>query len=63
MLDSLVGQLKQQQDKEEETESALSPQQMTIISDFWFNAAQDRKVCARLQEEGLPITLYTFMRE
>lgn len=36
---------------------------MTIIANFWFNAAQDRKVCARLQEEGLPITLYTFMRE
>jgi hypothetical protein len=36
---------------------------LTTIATFWFNSASDKKVCARLQEEGLPITLYTFMRE
>jgi hypothetical protein len=59
MLDSLVGQLKQK----EPIPMSLSAEKMTTIASFWFNSASDKKVCARLQEECLPITLYTFMRE
>ena len=36
---------------------------MTTIARFWYNATTDQKVCARLQAEGLPVTLYTFIRE
>lgn len=41
----------------------LSLDRMTIVANFWLNAASDKKVCARLQGEGLPVTLYTFIRE
>ena len=36
---------------------------MAIVANYWLNASSDKKVCARLQEEGLPITLYTYIRE
>lgn len=36
---------------------------MTVIANFWLNASADKKVRVRLQEEGLPFTLYTFIRE
>lgn len=36
---------------------------MTTIARFWYNASTDQKVCSRLQAEGLPVTLYTFIRE
>ena len=33
------------------------------IAQFWLDACQDRKVCARLQAEDLPIALYNLMKE
>ena len=33
------------------------------IAQFWLDAAQDRKVCARLQAEDLPIMLYRLIKE
>ena len=59
-LDSLVDQLKK---VETASTQPLSPERMAIVANFWLDAASDKKVCARLQEEGLPITLYTFIRE
>lgn len=36
---------------------------MATIAKFWLNASTDNKVSAKLQEEGLPFTLYSFIRE
>jgi len=40
----------------------LSNERLMIVSRFWLHAAADKKVCARLQAEGLPVTLYNFMK-
>ena len=41
----------------------LSPARMATVANYWLSASADKKVRARLQEEGLPITLYTYIRE
>ena len=56
-LDAMVDQLKSH------ARQPLSDERMATITSFWLNASSDLKVCARLQEEGLPVTLYTFIRE
>ena len=61
-LDSLVNQLKKEEDRTAGA-AVLSPERMTIVASFWLNASSDKKVCARLQAEGLPYTLYQFIRE
>jgi len=56
-LEGVVDQLKRH------ASQPLSDERMTMIAHFWSNAASDLKVRARLQEEGLPLSIYTFMRE
>ena len=44
-------------------DTILQEIQCKQIAQFWLDAAQDRKVCARLQAEGLPIMLYRLIKE
>jgi hypothetical protein len=41
----------------------LQAEQLCKVARHWLNAASDTKVCARLQTEGLPITLYNYIKE
>ena len=56
LLDTLIGQLTG-------STSEIAQTSARNIAQFWLDAAQDRKVCARLQTEGLPITLYNLIKE
>ena len=56
MLDMLITQLAG-------STSEVAKTSAKNIAQFWLDACQDRKVCARLQTEGLPITLYNLMKE